>query len=283
MPNRTADAAIYILSGQIPIEAFLHTQVLVNFGNIVRQNDIERDICIRQLVLKDNNSHSWFTYVNETLAMYDFESIFDLLNSMPSKHRWKNYVRNKIETYWYWRQKILKMAEGKSTLCFLHPMSMKIGSVHNVWASTGLYCTSVMKANIKARLLTGVYTLQSNRSRFNKYEVCATCQMCLVDNEDTEHFLLHCSCTQDVRELYITKLRSLLSDINCEVENIVFSDKAMLLKVILDVSSLQIPIVLQTDLVVKKIEAISRRLIYALHHRRCDILDITSGKGGNAN
>ncbi|XP_076105654.1 uncharacterized protein LOC143073782 [Mytilus galloprovincialis] len=27
-----------------------------------------------------------------------------------------------------------------------------------------------MKANVKARLLTGVYTLQSNRSRFNKYE-----------------------------------------------------------------------------------------------------------------
>jgi hypothetical protein len=62
--------------------------------------------------------------------MYDCESIFDLLNSMPSKDRWKNYVRNKIETYW--RQKILKMAKGKSTLCFLHPMSMKVGSVHNV-------------------------------------------------------------------------------------------------------------------------------------------------------
>jgi hypothetical protein len=44
-------------------------------------------MCIRQLVLKDNNSHSWITYGNETLTMYDFESIFDLLNSMPSKDR----------------------------------------------------------------------------------------------------------------------------------------------------------------------------------------------------
>jgi hypothetical protein len=33
----------------------------------------------------------------------------------------------------------------------------------------------------------------------------------------------------------------------------------------------------------KKIEAISRGLIYALHHRRCDILDIAGGKGGNVN
>jgi hypothetical protein len=65
--------------------------------------------------------------------------------------------------------------------------------------------------------------------------------------------MLHCSCTQDVRELFITNLRAILSDINREVENIVFSDKAMLLKVILDVSSPQIPVVLQTDLVMKKI------------------------------
>jgi hypothetical protein len=105
----------------------------------------------------------------------------------------------------------------------------------------------------------------------------------MVDIEDTEHVLLHCSRTQDVRELFITNLRAILSDINREVENIVFSDKAMLLKVILDVSSPQIPIVLQTDLVMKKIEAISRGLIYALHHRRCDILNIAVGKDGNVN
>jgi hypothetical protein len=105
----------------------------------------------------------------------------------------------------------------------------------------------------------------------------------MVDIGDTEYFLLHCSRTQDVRELFKTNLRAILSDINCEVENIVFYDKAMILKVILDVSSPQIPIVLQTDLVMKKIEAISRGLIYALHHRRCDILDIAGGKGGNIN
>ena len=190
-------------------------------------------------------------------------------------------MRNKIETYW--RQKILKMAERNSTLCFLHPMSMKVGSVHNVWASTGIDCTSIMKANIKARLLSGVYILQSNRSRFKKYKVSATCPMCMVDIEYTEHFLLLYSRTQDVREFFKTKLRAILNDINREVENILFSDKTMILKGILDVSSQQIPIVLLTVLVMKKIEAISRGLIYALHHRRCDILDIAGGKGSNVN
>jgi hypothetical protein len=86
-----------------------------------------------------------------------------------------------------------------------------------------------------------------------------------------------------VREFFKIKLRAILSDIDRQVENILFSDKAMILKVILDVSSPQIPIVLQTVLVMKKIEAILRGLIYALHHRRCDILDIAGGKGSNVN
>jgi hypothetical protein len=51
----------------------------------------------------------------------------------------------------------------------------------------------------------------------------------MVDIEDTEHFLLHCSRTQDVREFFKTKLRAVLNDINREVENILFSDKAMIL------------------------------------------------------
>ncbi|VDH99697.1 Hypothetical predicted protein [Mytilus galloprovincialis] len=102
LPERTADAAIYILSGQMPIEAFLHRQILVNFGNIVRNNDIEKEICIRQLVMKDNTSHSWFIYVNDILSLYEFESIFDILNSIPNRESWKKLCekenRNILET-----------------------------------------------------------------------------------------------------------------------------------------------------------------------------------------
>jgi hypothetical protein len=64
-----------------------------------------------------------------------------------------------------------------------------------------------------------------------------------------------------VRELFITNLRAILSDINREVENIVFSDKAMLLKVILDVSSPQIPIVLQTDLVAFPLKLVELKFV----------------------
>lgn len=153
--------------------------------------------------------------------------------------------KKRIETFW--THKIMIMAEGKSTLRFLHPMSMNCGTVHNILANTGLDSISIMKANVKSRLLTRVYTLQSNRSRFNKYEVSAICPLYMGDIEDTEHFLLQCSSTDTVRSPFITKLRTLLYDIDHEIGNLVFSNKSMLLRVILDVSSPQVPISNYTD------------------------------------
>ena len=172
------------------------------------------------------------------------------------------------------------MAEGKSTLRFLHPMSMNCETVHNVWANTGLDSISIMEANVKARLLTGVYTLQSNRSRFNKYEVSAICPLCMDEIEDTEHFLLQCASTDTVRNQFIPKLRTLLYDFNHEIGNLVFSNNSMLLRVILDVSSPQVPILIQTFSFMEKIEAITRGMVYALHHKRCSILDLVGSEDG---
>ncbi|VDI66868.1 Hypothetical predicted protein [Mytilus galloprovincialis] len=154
------------------------------------------------------------------------------------------------------------------------PMSMNCGTVHNFWANTGLDSISIMKANVKARLLTGVYTLQSNRSRFNKYEVSAICPLCMDEIEDTEHFLLQFASTDTVRNQFIPKLRTLLYDFNHEIGNLVFSNNSVLLRVILDVSSPQVPILIQTFLFMEKIEAVTRGMVYALHHKRCSILDL---------
>ncbi|CAG2222864.1 unnamed protein product [Mytilus edulis] len=156
------------------------------------------------------------------------------------------------------------------------PMLMNCGTVHNFWANTGLDSISIMKANVKARLLTGVYTLQSNRSRSSKYEVSAICPLFMDDIKDTEHFLLQCICTSTdtMRSQFISKLRTLLYDFNHEIGNLVFSNNSVLLRVILDVSSPQVPILIQTFLFMEKIEAITRGMVYALHHKRCSILDL---------
>ncbi|CAG2230108.1 unnamed protein product [Mytilus edulis] len=86
--------------------------------------------------------------------------------------------------------------------------------------------------------------------------------------------LLQCASTDTVRNQFIPKLRTLLYDFNHEIGNLVFSNNSMLLRVILDVSSPQVPILIQTFSFMEKIEAITRGMVYALHHKRCSILDL---------
>lgn len=69
LPSNTADPAVYILSGTIPIEAVVHKKVLTLFGSIMRlpENAIEYRLAIKQLEHKSLDSHSWFIVVKKTI------------------------------------------------------------------------------------------------------------------------------------------------------------------------------------------------------------------------
>ncbi|CAG2213888.1 unnamed protein product [Mytilus edulis] len=72
LPERTADSATYLLSGQMPIEAEIDKRTLTLFGNIIRNpNTVEFKLAQRQLAIKDRNSKSWFTYVQQLLEKYN--------------------------------------------------------------------------------------------------------------------------------------------------------------------------------------------------------------------
>ena len=64
-------------------------------------------------------------------------------------------------------------------------------------------------ASIKAKLLTGSYTLQANKARFNQYDVNPTCIVCKQEPEaeGREHFLLRCEGLADTRTIYIDMLK----------------------------------------------------------------------------
>ena len=60
LPERVATSAIYVLSGQLPMEAEIHKRRLSLYGNIVRNDSIERELAYRQLAVKESTSKSWF-------------------------------------------------------------------------------------------------------------------------------------------------------------------------------------------------------------------------------
>ena len=78
LPITVADPVPYILSGLIPVEGLLHIRAISLFGNIWRLSDdtIEKRLAIRQLSVKDYNSHSWFIKIRRLLFQYDLTGYF---------------------------------------------------------------------------------------------------------------------------------------------------------------------------------------------------------------
>ena len=51
LPERVAMCSVYILCGLLPVEVEIHRSQLTLFGNIIRQDCMERDVAMRQLAV----------------------------------------------------------------------------------------------------------------------------------------------------------------------------------------------------------------------------------------
>ena len=168
LPDRTSDAATYLLLGALPLEAEIHRKVLTTFVSICRDFDsVENQLAWRQLSLKSSNSTSWFIYAKTLLQKYDLPSVYDLLEQPLGKHTWKRIAYTAIDKFW--DQKLKDEANTKSTLKYLNIQSMEIGKTHPVWDSAGTEVMAVRKASVKCKILVGQYILQANRHRFNQF------------------------------------------------------------------------------------------------------------------
>ena len=66
-----------------------------------------------------------------------------------------------------WREDIRK----KSSLKYINQESVKSGVSHQYWSSVRNSIHDSRRAQLNCRLLTGTYTLQSNRAVFNQFAV----------------------------------------------------------------------------------------------------------------
>ena len=83
------------------------------------------------------------------------------------------------------------------------------------------------------------YTLQSNRANFNQYNVSPICQLCNKDPETREHFTTCCETLQNIRSVYLSKIRSLFEPSSDKI-NSLLDDTARCTQLLLDSSHLDI-------------------------------------------
>ena len=253
LPVRTSSAITYLILGALPIEATLHIRTLHLLGRIATNKDsILAQIGYRQLSLKDTASNSWYIYCVKIAGKYGLPQIHDVFDGTVSPSRWRHLVKKTIQDHW--EKALLSDAATKSTLAHIH-------------------ISALTRARIKSRLLTGTYTLQSSRAKFNKNSVDPTCPLCHTGTEDVTHMLIMCSALQDTRLRLLPNLLELVIDTTAR-EELVRNPVALTFAILDSNYSLAEGIIIRDQL--EQWEFNSRILCYYLHVNHTKLLMVTA-------
>lgn len=257
VPVTTADAAVYILSGTIPIQGMIDQRTLGFFGNICRLSDdtLEKQLAVRQLTVKPIHSNSWFVAVKRLLVKYDLPDGLELLSNPISKFAWKKRVSDAVNKYWI--SCILSQAALYPSLCWLSVGSFWPGNRHPLVCLTG-DLREVPRLAVKLKIATGTYILQTTRAAFNQNPVQPTCMVCKMEDETMRHFLLDCSPLDPVRKPILNQIMQLCRSNNIDCNSV------DILQLLIDCSGCEaVPNILYSDF-----EKLSRKLCYSLHTER---------------
>ncbi|MES9879262.1 MAG: reverse transcriptase domain-containing protein [Sedimenticola sp.] len=263
---QTATSAVLLLLGAIPIEAEIHKrQLSLLFTTINSKHDKLNELMYRQSIM--GNENSFFCRVERTLAQYNLPPLNEISKGNYSKETWKSTTKAAVESYW--TNELSNVAHEKSTLKNCNVKSLEVGKSHLVWKAVNSNTTDVKRGIIKARMLTGTYLLQTNKAKFNKYEVDATCPLCRLEPEDISHMLTRCPALHQSRVNAITDLRQYITEHHGPVGWSAVSSRSALTSLIIDCGTMQnqdvLPLTHQDE---TAIESITRRLCYKLHVNR---------------
>ena len=270
LPLRTATAAVYLLLGALPLEGEIHQRQLSFLYNILScDNHTIQNLVDRQNVLNSDNPNSFFGKVTEILQLYCLPDIQALKQNLPSKMSWKFTFKTAIRKHWL--QELLNEILGRTTLVNMNSKILQIGETHPVWSCLKSSVSEVKKGCIKARLLTGTYMLQSQKSKFSNGKESPVCKCCGTEDEDIVHFILTCPALhQQRKDLYQNIKQAVIQLMGESNWTAQFSTKTSIAKLIIDSSCLQVPG--HNKKLLGNINRMTIDLCYKLHSHRTWIL-----------
>ena len=201
------------------------------------------------------------------LDKYGLPKVEELMNDVPTKQVWSRIIRTAVNNYW--ENEWSDDKQQKSSMCFLDIIRSPIGKPNQIWKYVPSNTLEVKKAEVKARLVTRTYTLQSDKAKFSGYKDSDLCLLCNEEKEDTQHFLTQCCALDNERRKHLSVLKSYMSKNISEIAYSTIIDKNLLTQLLLDSSSGSIMKHLRLkEQHHRDIENISRTLCYSLHTKR---------------
>jgi hypothetical protein len=98
LPTRTANPALYILLGALPLEAHIDQRLLTSIPALSDNPTIFHALA-RQIAMKDRGAGSWTRKAQHLLNKYDLPQLLEILEGETSKLQWKNQVKMAIHKF----------------------------------------------------------------------------------------------------------------------------------------------------------------------------------------
>lgn len=265
LPPGTANAAVLLLTGTLPIEAIIDRKVLTAYVSMCRlENSKERDIIQRQIAMKSGDSNSHIARVKELITKYSLPSAYQLYEDPPSKLKWKKQVKEAINIYW--TNHLRHEASHKTTLMYLSIAACTMGKVHPVWRSTLYSRVDLIRANVKVKIITQQYQVQCKQAKYRGGS--DLCRLCSKAPEDLKHFLIKCCATKTERSKGMRELgHVLVPAIGHERWYSLMNSDTSLMHLVVDCrhSTLGLP---DDEYLLNKVEHITRLMCYSMHCAR---------------
>ena len=114
LPSRSIRGITYLLLGVRPITAEIHIRQLKLLCSIIKNENVTiKNILLRQIHTKSDDSNSCFTHIINLLEHYDLPTINTLLHIVLCKITWKREVKLAVDKLW--NQKLISDCSQKSS------------------------------------------------------------------------------------------------------------------------------------------------------------------------
>ena len=233
--------ALYFLLGDTPVEASLHINTLMIFHNIWCNPALTVHKMVKYILMMcKKNSSTWCNYVQQLCIKYNLPSPLSLLQTPAwPKKTWSCLVKTRVVNWYeiHLRQRSLNNSKMK----YLNVQLLGLSGAPHPALRNILSPWDVKKLRIHLKFLSGDFLTNERLSRDQPHRSSA-CTLCGFPSESTEHVVVTCRATNDVRSRLLPELLNTVARVQpmcATLNNYMIPD--IMTQFILDCSSPNLP------------------------------------------
>ena len=206
------EVCLYFLTGELPIAARLHLDLLSLFHTIMSNPQTKIFTIVRYiLMMSDDKSTTWSQHLRLLCRQYQLPDPLKLIqsSSLMSKSEWKTLTTTRVTVFH--EKELREKAVRNNNLQYLNVQLQGLSGRPHASLQYISETRDAMKFRAHMKLLTG---------DFLSYELLANqrgsdprCRLCPSPLESTQHILTECLATSELRERLLPDLLNLLHDI----------------------------------------------------------------------